>query len=779
MPISETERQEAEYHRRFRDNPLVLRLKRAMDEWCAVWFWPMDEEGAQLAPRPVTFHAAQADRDRILDALVHDLRFFHWELEFPDVFTPERAGFDAVLGNPPWEVMKPNSQEFFTAYDPLYRTYDKQAALAQQRELFAADPAIRTRWDNYIATFKSLSNWVKNAADPFTMSLALGGRGEDLKGAWERARQYRVGYANREQPYRYQGSADMNSYKLFAEFFWFLLRTGGRIGVILPTGIYSDYGTRDFRDMLFTRGRLEFLYAFQNEKRVFEAAHHSFKQVSLISWKGGNTDSFLTRFRMGVGDSPEAHEIPDDLLLRDELAMRFTPEDVEGNSPKSLSLVELRTPRDLDIFRTIYANSIRIGDKAPGWEITYACEFHMTNDSKHFPPLEKWEAKGYKPDVFGRWIGPTGEVALPFYEGRMIGQFDFLTMSWVSGQGSASVWADLPFDAKCYRTKALIGDEDARTVGNGHFGPKVLFRDIARNTDTRTMIAAVVPAAPCGHTISTLRMQNDRLDKVLFVSAALNSFCFDNVLRSRSTGTHQSWFILEECPFPRVTPDDFRFHRLVFTTAGLTFLHRRFARSGCDCVNFIPTWRSGEWKHWWAVTEADRLRFRVEIGALVADLYGLTPDDFDWIVRDDPTDPKGFYRVDRTLPFRERLTGLAAAAFHALKAGKWDATRAAAMSNDEFFAAIGIPEMTAGPNPLIRKRDGCRRWHPEEFGPDDPRHGWTWDHCRQDAIALLGSEEAVRKYVEGVQAEKEAEKASGGPTDLFGQPLPPKQRKLF
>ena len=33
----------------------------------------------------------------------------------------------------------------------------------------------------------------------------------------------------------------------------------------------------------------------------------------------------------------------------------------------------------------------------------------MTNDSKHFPPLEKWEAKGYKPDVFGRWIGPEGE----------------------------------------------------------------------------------------------------------------------------------------------------------------------------------------------------------------------------------------------------------------------------------------------------------------------------------------------------------------------------------
>ena len=66
-----------------------------------------------------------------------------------------------------------------------------------------------------------------------------------------------------------------------------------------------------------------------------------------------------------------------------------------------------------------------------------------------------------------------------------------------------------------------------------------------------------------------------------------------------------------------------------------------------------PELGSKEWKHWWAVTEADRLRLRVEIDALCADLYGLDPDDFDWIVRDDPTDPKGFYRVDRKLPFRE------------------------------------------------------------------------------------------------------------------------------
>ena len=134
-----------------------------------------------------------------------------------------------------------------------------------------------------------------------------------------------------------------------------------------------------------------------------------FKQVVVFASKGGHDESFRTRFRMGVGDSPEAHEIPDDILRNDSAAMVFTPDDVRRNSPKSLSLVELRSQRDLDIFRKIYAHSIRIGDNAPGWEITYAREFDMTNDSKLFPPLEQWEAKGYKPDVFGRWIGPEGD----------------------------------------------------------------------------------------------------------------------------------------------------------------------------------------------------------------------------------------------------------------------------------------------------------------------------------------------------------------------------------
>jgi hypothetical protein len=219
----------------------------------------------------------------------------------------------------------------------------------------------------------------------------------------------------------------------------------------------------------------------------------------------------------------------------------------------------------------------------------------------------------------------------------------------------------------------------------------------------------------------------------------------------------------------------------------LTFIHRRFAPEWLRIKAVYPELAQQEWKQRWAVTEADRLRLRVEIDALCADFYGLTPDDFEWIVRDDPTDAKGFYRVDRQLLFRERLTGLASAAFRALKDGKWSAESAAGISNDQFFEILGIPELTNPkaaaakglPGPLIEKRDGCHVWKPESFPVGDPRHGWTWDHCWQDAVALLGSEDAVRRYVEGEAQSPDPAPADDGPFTLQNKPPKPQQARLF
>jgi len=143
----------------------------------------------------------------------------------------------------------------------------------------------------------------------------------------------------------------------------------------------------------------------------------------------------------------------------------------------------------------IYANSVLLGDDGPdGWGIRYATEFHMTNDSRLFPPRPKWEEKGYRPDEYGRWLlgrwrareagspappdAPRWELqpgvllsrdgrewihesevrdtALPLYEGRMIGQFDFSEKGWVEGKGRSAVWGGIEWSDKLLQPQYLM-----------------------------------------------------------------------------------------------------------------------------------------------------------------------------------------------------------------------------------------------------------------------------------------------------------------------------------
>ncbi len=226
LPVGDPDERERYYREHIQNSPTFRALKVAMDEWCAIWFWPTDEESLKHVPTPLTFHKPNAAKDALVRQFKHDLRFFHWELEFPDVFSADRCGFSGVLGNPPWEVMKPISQEFFTEVDPLYRTYDKQTALRHQEQMFDKMSGVKDRWDEYNASFKARSNWVKNAAKPFDLSLDRGSRQKEFDSAWKRARSHRTGFAADQKPFSFQGGADLNSYKLFLEVTYHFAREG-------------------------------------------------------------------------------------------------------------------------------------------------------------------------------------------------------------------------------------------------------------------------------------------------------------------------------------------------------------------------------------------------------------------------------------------------------------------------------------------------------------------------------------------------------------------------
>lgn len=519
LPVQDSAERARIYREELIGSAAYRSLKAAMDRWCACWFWPADE--LLQAPLPSTLATPAVETYAIAARIVSRKRFFHWELEFPDVFRTAESGFDAMLGNPPWDIAKPNSREFFSNIDPLYRSYGKQEALRYQADYFN-DQDIERAWIDYNADFRAQSQFMKFAAQPFgdpddvedsadRFTVARGKESGALHARWRSARAKTGGFVDPAHPFRHQGSADINLYKAFLEQTQALLRAGGRLGFIVPSGLYSDHGTGALRALFLDHCRWEWLFGFENRERIFEIDSR-FKFSPVIIEKGGTTAAIRTAFMRRKLDDWGRAEL---------LTTLYTRAQVERFSPRSKAILEIQSRRDLEILEKIYANSVLLGDAgARGWGVKYTTEFHMTNDSNLFPPRPKWEADGYRPDEYSRWLkgswrpiielwaelgatavgpgerrcaqppydtlpipragippgiilsreadawireGHVDDVALPLYEGRMIDQFDFSQKGWLSGRGRSAVWRDIDWGKKQIEPQYLMGSEVFRS----------------------------------------------------------------------------------------------------------------------------------------------------------------------------------------------------------------------------------------------------------------------------------------------------------------------------
>ena len=767
MPIQDAKERAATYRERFLGSPAWRSLKQAMDLWCACWFWPAEE--LESAPLPTTF-AAPSDETRTVAAqLAQTLRFFHWELEFPDVFRGPGAGFDAMLGNPPWDIAKPVSKEFFSNIDPLYRSYGKQEAIAKQSGYFQ-DADVERSWLDYNARFRAQSNFMSHAAQPFgdpqsatgqnRFAIARGRENEKLHDHSRDARAKSTGYADPAHPFAHQGSADLNSYKLFLEAAHTLLHPGGRLGFVVPSGLYSDNGTAALRTLFLTRCRWEWLFGFENREGLFPI-HRSYKFNPVIVQKGGATDAIRTAFMRRNLDDWERAE---------QLATPYAARQVQRFSPKSRAILEIQSARDLEILEKIYAKSVLLGDDSPeGWGIRYATEFHMTNDSRLFPPRPQWEAEGYRPDEYSRWLlgdwRPIGElwaemgvdasrplpaeveledwlfdssagtkrrtaeaqfvhghllkpgdvartdwrvrcaqppydglpvpraaipagvvlsregdawiredrvrgVALPVYEGRMIGQFDSSQKGWVSGKARGAVWREIPWERKQVEPQFLMAAEQYYEDSPNALRPKVAVMDVTSSTNARTLIAASLAGVPCGHSIGVLNCPPTLAGSL---STSLNSYVYDFCLRIRFSGLHASWFILEETPLPSMDDD--------LLNSVLRLSDRLRPTNTVSSVYAGPSLADfGDARP--ALTGHERLRVSVVLNVLLAASFGLTSRELRHVLRqcDLPQreltnpppstqlDPKGFWRLDRDQHPELRQTVLTLIAFADLQA---------------------------------------------------------------------------------------------------------------
>lgn len=461
-------------------------------------------------------------------SLAEKMKVFHWQLEFPEVFSGDNPGFDLVLTNPPWEIEKANSREFFSRFDPGYTSLSKQAALSRQQELMVLDQSLKQEWESYVAYHKGFSDFVQ----AHTV---------------------------------YQGGGDSNAYKLFLELGYHLLKRGGVMAQIVPSGIYSDKGATALRRLFIENCRWLFLRGYHNREGVF-SIHRSFKFCSLGVLKGGKSQTVDCDF-MRVSPGRENDFFP------------YKVRTLSALSPEHLAFMETPYASDFSLVERFAENCLPLGSLP----VAFRREFDMTNDSKLFIERAAAQKEGFALDCFGHWLKgawrpvetfdtrQNGQfvlsadrktaialedikhVLLPVYEGRMIGQYDWAKKAWLQGKGRRAEWLDLPFGEKCILPQYLL-DLDTYLDLQPERGAKVAYLSVGASTNSRSCIAAMIGDWPCGNAVPVLTIDSadgaQRIANLAALLGTLNSFVFDYFLRLRLSANNLNWFILKECFAP-------------------------------------------------------------------------------------------------------------------------------------------------------------------------------------------------------------------------------------
>jgi len=420
-----------------------------------------------------------------------------------------------MLGNPPWERVKLQEQEFFAARDPEVAKAPNAAA---RRRLIKAletdDPAL---YGAYLDALREASGQ--------SAFLRLSGR------------------------YPLNGRGDVNTYAVFTELFRSLTGPTGRSGVIAPTGIATDATTQYFFKDLVTTRTLAALYDFENAKPLFEGVHRSFK-FCLLTMTGRRETADAAVFAFFLHDPSE--------IAAKQFAL--TPEEITLLNPNTGTCPVFRTRRDAEITLGIYRRvPILIKDGDPDgnpWGISFLRMFDMSNDSHLFRTREQLEAEGWtlEGNVFHR----NGQQMLPLYQGIMSSPFDHRAADVLRSEtalkrqnqpGYLSI-AEKQDPFRVARPMYwLPGEEVLERLGSWREPWLLTFRDVTSPTNERTLVSTVTPRAAVGHKTPLVLSEHNNLA----LHALLSSFVVDYLSRQKVGGTSMTYFFVRQ--FPVVSPD--------------------------------------------------------------------------------------------------------------------------------------------------------------------------------------------------------------------------------
>src|SRR5690625_585999 len=576
----------------------------AADAWCAAFVWPIQRD----EPEPLTTgvlrrlqdtgELGDSRRDKV-EELAEQYNFFHWHLAFPEVFGDERDGFDVVLGNPPWEHTELKEKEWFATRRP---------EIAQART-----GALRKK---YIQALQE--------DDPtLFQAFAAAKRQHDATGH----------FATSSGMYPLCGRGRINTYPLFAELGRTLIGSRGRVGNILPSGIATDDTTKFFFQDLVERRSLVSLLDFENRQGIFPGVHRSYK-FCLLTLTGADrpaNEAEFVFFALNPSD------------VRDpEKRFTLTPEEIELLNPNTKTCPVFRSRRDAEITKTIYRRVPVLVNEQTGenpWGVTFRQGlFNMTSDSNLFRTRVELESEGF--ELQGNRFVKDEQVYLPLYEAKMMHQFDHRFATYTEAGDTRNVTSEEKADpsyAPLPRYWVAEGEVRERLVKRRRNGeiewewklPWMLaFRRVARSTDERSGLFTLLPGVPSGDSIF-LAFPEHRDDQSPFaLTASLNSFCLDYVVRQKISGMNMSFYLVNQ--FPVLPPVSYSTYLLTFVSSRVMEL----SITSLDfCASSMPPNTTALPSRWNANR---RFWLRAELDALYFHLYGIERDDVDYIMETFP-----------------------------------------------------------------------------------------------------------------------------------------------
>ncbi len=548
--------------------------------------------------RPEDFNSTEGERN---------LNPFHWDFAFNEIMS--KGGFDVIITNPPWERVQIEEKEFFSKYDPtIQKKKTKKSILDIKKEILLQNKAIKTNFLNQKNSYDFQSIYFYNFYQYQSSKVERSGQ-------------------------LVKDSSTIDTYRLFIERCYCLLDTGSFLGMVLPGGFHKDDGAISLRkNLLFQKTQLEGLIDFQNQMekgkgKIFEGVHPSFKflLLNLQKTKPKLEDEFPCYFH--VRDLKALEHFSNSKYISDKIKHKSFPRKRESNqknnrqsyntsdnkristniipcgsevvwqsireikklSPRDCSIIEFKNPQDKEIFKKA-DQFLNLNEKSEAWNLLICQgEFRETIN----PHLFKNERKNSK--------------HLPLYKGGAIWQYNAYF-----NHNKSNRYIDICSPE--IQKQKLYKDKRYKKY-------RLVIRAISGNTNERTLVSAIIPKYSfITNTLNEIRINEGDKYKLLMLSF-FNSFVVDYFLRLRISASVNPKYLIP-LRIPRLTEKDPYFKELVERSAKLTCIGKEFN----ELADEIGIPRGG------VTDQQERWKIQGEIDAIVAYIYGLTLEEFTYIL---------------------------------------------------------------------------------------------------------------------------------------------------